>query len=115
MKKVLNFALLISFVITVMVPLTGIPIHKLVSALFLLLSMIHTVVYRRKLGARRWLLLAAVILSFVSGLFGMILDQFPIVLILHRVGSIALVFFLAIHIFVFHRKLGMKPYRSRRR
>ena len=105
MKKVLNIALLISFVVTIMVPLTGIHIHKLSSVLFLLLSIIHTVTYRRKLGTKRWLLLGLIIVSFATGLFGLILDQFPFVLILHRVISIAAVFFLAIHIFVFHRKL----------
>ena len=105
MKKVLNIALLISFVVTIMVPLTGIHIHKLSSVLFLLLSIIHTVTYRRKLGTKRWLLLGLIIVSFATGLFGLILDQLPFVLILHRVISIAAVFFLAIHIFVFHRKL----------
>ena len=105
MKKFLNIALLISFLVTIMVPLTGIHIHKLASVLFLLLSIVHTVVYRRKLGTKRWLLLALIVFSFATGLFGMILDQFPIVLILHRCISIALVFFLAIHIFVFHKKL----------
>ena len=105
MKRMLNLALLVSFVLTVMVPLTGIHVHKIASALFLLLSIVHTVVYRKKLGTKRWLLLAAVIASFVSGLFGMILDRFPAVLIFHRAISIALVFFLAIHIFVFHRKM----------
>ena len=105
MKKVLNIALLISFVVTIMVPLTGIHIHKLASVLFLLLSIIHTVTYRRKLGMKRWLLLGLIIVSFATGLFGLILDQFPFILILHRVISIAAVFFLTIHIFVFHRKL----------
>ena len=105
MKKQLNIALLISFLVTIMVPLTGIHIHKLASVLFLLLSIVHTVVYRRKLGTKRWLLLALIVFSFATGLFGMILDQFPIILILHRCISIALVFFLAIHIFVFRRKL----------
>ena len=105
MKKFLNIALLISFLVTIMVPLTGIHIHKLASVLFLLLSIVHTIVYRRKLGAKRWLLLALIVISFATGLFGMILDQFPIILILHRCISIALVFFLAIHIFVFHKKL----------
>lgn len=103
--KLLNLALLVSFILTVLVPLTGIHIHKLASVLFLLLSIVHTIVYRRKLGAKRYLLLALVLLSFVSGLLGMILDQYPLVLILHRVLSIAVVFFLAIHIFVYHRKL----------
>jgi hypothetical protein len=105
MKKFLNIALLISFIVTVMVPLTGVHIHKLASVIFLLLSLIHTLVYRRKLGAKRWLLLGLTIISFTTGLFGMILDQLPMVLILHRTISIALVFFLAIHIFVFHKKL----------
>lgn len=105
MKKVLNIALLISFVFTIMVPLTGIHMHKLASVIFLLLSIVHTLLYRKKLGVKRWLLLAAILISFLTGLFGMILDHIPTVLILHRAISIALVFFLAIHIFVFHKKL----------
>ena len=105
MKKLLNIALLISFIVTILVPLTGIHMHKLASVIFLLLSIVHTIVYRKKLGLKRWLLLGLILVSFASGLFGMILDHVPIVLILHRVISIVLVFFLAIHIFVFHKKL----------
>ena len=105
MKKTLNIALLLSFLVTTMVPLTGVQIHKLASVLFLLLSIVHTIVYRKKLGVKRLLLLALIVISFATGLFGMILDQHPIILILHRCVSIALVFFLAIHIFVFHKKL----------
>lgn len=105
MKKFLNIALLISFIVSIMVPLTGIHIHKMASVIFLLLSIVHTIAYRKKLGVKRWLLLGLILISFTTGLFGMILDQLPIVLILHRAISITLVFFLAIHIFVFHRKL----------
>ena len=105
MKKTLNIALLLSFLVTIMVPLTGVQIHKLASVLFLLLSIVHTIVYRKKLGVKRLLLLALIVISFATGLFGMILDQHPIILILHRCVSIALVFFLAIHIFMFHKKL----------
>ena len=105
MKKLLNLALLISFIVTIMVPLTGVHAHKMASVLFLLLSIVHTIVYRKKLGAKRWLLLALIVISFATGLFGMILAQFPIVLIGHRCISIAVVFFLAIHIFVYHKKL----------
>ena len=105
MKKLLNLALLLSFIATILVPLTGIQFHKLASVIFLLLSIVHTIAYRKKLGLKRWLLLGLILISFASGLFGMILDQLPMVLILHRVISIALVFFLAIHIFVFHRRL----------
>ena len=105
MKRFLNIALLVSFLVTIMVPLTGVHIHKLASVVFLLLSIVHTITYRKKLGAKRWLLLALIVVSFATGLFGMILDQLSIILILHRCITIALVFFLAIHIFVFHKKL----------
>ena len=105
MKKALNIALLLSFLVTIMVPLTGVHIHKLVSVVFLLLSIIHTIAYRTKLGVKRWLLFGLIMISFATGLFGMILDRGPIILVLHRCISIALVFFLAIHIFVFHKKL----------
>ena len=105
MKKFLNVALLISFPATIMVPVTGVHAHKMASVLFLLLSIIHTIVYRKKLGTKRWLLLALVLISFATGLFGMIFDHIPMVLISHRVISIAVVFFMAIHIFVYHRKL----------
>ena len=105
MKKFLNIALLISFIVTIMVPLAGVHIHKMASVIFLLLSLVHTIVYRKKLGAKRWLLFITIVISFATGLFGMILDHIPMVLISHRVISIALVFFLAIHIFVFHKNL----------
>ena len=105
MKKILNIALLISFVVTILVPLTGVHIHKLASTLFLLLSIVHTIIYRKKLGAKRWLLLAMILFSFATGLFGMILDRFPMILIIHHAISVALVFFMAIHIFVFHKRM----------
>ena len=108
MKRFLNITLLVSFLITIMVPLTGVHIHKLASVLFLLLSIVHTIVYRKKLGVKRWLLLGLIVISFATGLFGMILDQLSIILILHRCISIAVVFFLAIHIFLFHKKLFIK-------
>ena len=105
MKKALNLSLLISFVFTILVPLTGIHLHKLASVLFLLLSVVHTFLYRRKLGRKKYLLLALVLVSFLTGLFGMILKEYPLILALHRAVSIAAVFFLAIHIFVCHKRL----------
>lgn len=105
MKKILNYMLFITFVLTIMVPLTGVHVHKMASTFFLVLSIIHTIMYRKKLGVKRWLLFATVIISFATGLFGMIFDHISVVLILHRAISIGLVFFLAIHIFLFHKKL----------
>ena len=104
--KILNAALMVSFIITVLVPLTGVRIHKLASLLFLLLSLIHTIVYRKRLGAKRFWLLAVVVISFATGLAGMMLHQYPIIMKLHRAVSIAAVFFLAIHIFVYRKKLS---------
>ena len=105
MKKGLNIALFISFVLTIMVPMTGIHIHKLASTIFLLLSIVHTIIYRKRLGAKKYMLFAMTILSFATGLFGMILDHIPLVLILHRGLSIMVVFFMAIHIFIYHRRI----------
>ena len=105
MKRFLNIALLVSFLVTIMVPLTGVHIHKLASVVFLLLSIVHIIPYRKKLGMKRWLLLGLILISFASGLLGMILDHIPMVLILHRCISIALVFFLAIHIYAYHRRM----------
>ena len=53
MKKLLNIALLVSFIVTLLVPLTGVHIHKLASVLFLLLSAVHTVVCRKKLNTTK--------------------------------------------------------------
>lgn len=105
MKRILNILLFVSFIVTILVPLTGVHVHKMASVLFLLLTTVHTVIYRGKLGARKYLLLAIVMLSFISGLLGMIFDGYAWILISHRVISIAVVFFAAIHIFVFHHKL----------
>lgn len=105
MKRILNLLLLISFAVTVMVPVTGIVVHKLASVLFLLLCLAHTIVYWKKMNGKRAAVLAAVLVSFASGIFGMIFDQIPAVLAIHKAVSIALVFFLAIHIFIFHKKL----------
>lgn len=105
MKKTLNIALLCSFIVTILAPLTGIVIHKLASAVFLLLCIVHTVCYRKQLGGRRFLLLVLVAACFATGLFGMILRELPVIMQLHRIVSIGAVFFLAIHIFVFRKRL----------
>lgn len=60
MKRLLHWLLLISFVVTLSVPLTGLIVHKLASAAFLLLCLVHAAVYRRRLGPRRWVLLVCV-------------------------------------------------------
>ncbi len=105
MKKILNCGLFISFLLTIMVPLTGVHIHKLASTVFLLLSIVHTCIYRKKLNGKRWGLLLLIVISFVTGVFGMILHHIPLVLILHKTISIAIIFFLAIHTYIFHRRL----------
>lgn len=106
-KKVLNYLLLISFIVTNLVPFTGVKVHKMASVIFLLLCIVHTILYRKKLGAKRYGLLALVFAAFFTGLFGMIYWQIPLIMQLHKVISIGSVFFLAIHIFIFHKRFKL--------
>lgn len=106
--RILNLLLLISFVITMMVPLTGLIVHKLASVAFLLLCLIHTIVYRKKMNWKRYAVLAIIFIAFFSGIFGMIFDEIEIILALHKAMSIVSVFILAIHIFVYHKHMKMR-------
>lgn len=107
MRKVLNYLLAISFIVTILVPITGIQIHKLASTLFLLLVLIHVFLYRKKLDYKYVLVIVLTIVSFVLGILGLVLVEYPIVLVLHRIVSIVLIFLLAIHIYKFHRRLAV--------
>lgn len=107
-QKTINILLTITFIVTMLMPITGIGIHKMASVLFLLLCIIHTVIYRKKLGIKKYLILAIVFVSFFSGIMGMIWEQYPIIMQLHKMISIISVFFLAIHIFVYHKRYFKK-------
>lgn len=107
MRRVLNYLLAISFIVTIMVPLTGIMIHKLASTLFLLFALIHIFLYRKKLNYKYVLIVVLTALSFVLGILGFVWVEYPIVLVLHRTISIVLVCLLAIHIYKFHRRLAV--------
>lgn len=107
MKKCLSWLLLASFVLTLLVPLTGLIVHKLASTVFLLLCLVHVILYRKKLGTKRWALLGGILLAFGTGVLSLVFAELPLVLALHKAVSITCVFFLAIHIFVFaYRRLG---------
>ena len=80
-----------SFIVAILVPITGIQIHKLASTLFLLLALIHVFLYRKKLDYKYVLVIVLTIVSFVLGILGLVLVEYPIVLILHRTISIVLV------------------------
>ena len=107
MKRVLNYLLAISFVLAIMVPMTGIRVHKLASTLFLVLALIHVFLYRKRLDYKYILIIGLTILSFVLGILGLVLVEYPIVLILHRTISIVLIILLAIHIYKFHRRIAV--------
>ena len=100
MRRVLNYVLAISFIITIMVPITGSIVHELASTLFLLLALIHVFLYRKRLDYKYILIIGLTILSFVLGILGLVLVEYPIVLILHRTISIVLIILLAIHIYI---------------
>ena len=103
MRRVLNYLLAISFVLTIMVPITGIIVHKLAATLFLILALIHVFLYRYKYI----LIIVLTILSFVLGILGLIMIEHPIMLTLHRTVSIVLIILLAIHIYKFHRRIAV--------
>ena len=107
MKRVLNYLLAISIIITIMVPITGIIVHKLASTLFLLLVLIHVFLYRKRLDYKYILIITLTILSFVLGILGLIMVEHPIILILHRTVSIVLIILLAIHLYKFHKRLAV--------
>lgn len=107
MKRVLNYLLAISIIITIMVPITGIIVHKLASTLFLLLFLIHVFLYRKRLDYKYILIITLTILSFVLGILGLIMVEHPIILTLHRTVSIVLIILLAIHLYKFHKRLAV--------
>lgn len=107
MRRVLNYLLAISFVLTIMVPITGIIVHKLAATLFLVLGLIHVFLYRKRLDLKYILIIVLTIVSFVLGILGLIMVEYPIVLVLHRIVSIGLIILLAIHIYRFHRRLAV--------
>lgn len=107
MKRVLNYSLAISFILTIMVPIMGIIVHKLASTLFLILALIHVFLYRKRLDLNYILIIVLTILSFVLGILGLIMVEHPIILILHRIVSIVLIILLAIHIYKFHRRIAV--------
>lgn len=53
------------------------------------------------------LIIVLTILSFVLGILGLVLVEYPIMLTLHRTVSIVLIILLAIHIYKFHRRLAV--------
>ena len=46
-----------------------------------------------------YLIITLTIVSFILGILGLIMIEYPIILVIHRVLSIGLVFILAIHIY----------------
>lgn len=107
MRRVLNYLLAISFIVTILVPITGITVHKLASILFLLLALIHVFLYRKKVNYKYVLVIVLTVVSFILGILGLVMIEYPIVLTLHRTISIVLVCLLAIHIYRFHRRLAV--------
>ena len=107
MRRVLNYLLAVSFIVTILVPITGIQIHKLASTLFLVLALIHVFLYIKRLDLKYIHIIVLTIVSFVLGILGLVLVEYPIMLTLHRTVSIVLIILLAIHIYKFHRRLAV--------
>lgn len=107
MKRVLNYLLAISFILTIIVPITGIIVHKLAATLFLILALIHVFLYRKRLDLKYILIIVLTVLSFILGIPGLIMVEQPIILTFHRTVSIVLIILLAIHLYKFHKRLAV--------
>lgn len=77
MKRILNTLLFLTFILTLLVPITGVHIHKLASVIFLILCLVHTGVYWKKMNIFRFFVLGLIFEVFLTGLFGMIFKQYP--------------------------------------
>lgn len=88
---------------TLTVPFTGVIVYKPASTVFLLLGLVHIFTAKRKskLGL---FLPPLVIAAFASGILGMILDEYPVVLGLHKLLSIGSVFALGLHSAAYFRR-----------
>lgn len=107
MRRVLNYLLAISFIVTILVPITGIIVHKLATTLFLMLALIHVFLYIKRLDLKYILIIVLTIVSFVLGILGLIMVEHPIILTFHRMVSIVLIILLAIHLYKFHKRLAV--------
>ena len=72
MKRILNTLLFLTFILTLLVPITGVHIHKLASVIFLILCLVHTGVYWKKMNIFRFFVLGLIFEVFLTGMFGMI-------------------------------------------
>lgn len=105
MRKVCNFLLSISFILTILVSFTGVHVHKLVGTFFLLLCIVHSFQHRNKLNAKRYLLLMLILICFMCGLFGMLFDAYSFLLTLHKILSLIILSLISIHVYVYHKQL----------
>ena len=64
MKKALHGMLFLSFILTIMAPISGIYVHKLAGTVFFLLSIIHMIMYRRKIRGKQGLLAVLILFSY---------------------------------------------------
>lgn len=104
MKKLLHVLLLISLILTILVPLTGIMVHKLASLVFLVLCIIHVVAEKKSMNGRKYALLGLVLIAFVSGILSLILGDMTWILAVHKIISIFTICVLAVHLFIYHKK-----------
>ncbi len=108
MKKILNILLLVTLVLSMLAPMTSVGLHKMVSTLFLVLCIIHSIKHKSNMKWSRIGLLSVTILAFISGFLALIFDHNTIFSSIHTVISIIIACFISIHIFVFRSILFSK-------
>lgn len=104
-NKIISIGLLLSFIVIFLVPITGLNIHKISSIIFLLLSLIHTLINVKKINIKKIILIIIILLSFMSGILSMFYD---IWIIIHKSIGIISIMLIAIHLFIYHKKIVRK-------
>lgn len=102
MKKVWNYLLCMSLILTMLVFITEIWIHKLAATVFVVLCIYHCVKHKNRFNIKYILLFILVLICFVSGIVGMVSSPY---LIFHKVMALLLVCFLVVHVYMFHKSL----------
>lgn len=104
MKKIFCFILAILFLICIVPFLTGMVIHKMVGCLFLIMIIVHLIIYRANMNWKKWLFFIYLLLVFILGIMAFKNDAM-IFNIAHKTTSILLIIFIVIHFYRYHRRI----------
>lgn len=109
LKRALDVALLVTFVLTVVEPVTGPIFHAHAGALFCVLAAVHFASHHDRLNAGSWGLLGIVVLALATGLWSAIGGG--VGTMAHKLAAVALLIGAGVHVWQY--RAAMFPRRER--